>query len=406
MSFPGGGPHDPLALLADLVWDQTEVGAAVLPAGVAGRDLEVSVAERYLAVPSRERPRYLLPLDATPSAQRRLLSSYNRLRSPGRRAARWLVAGAAGRGLMPSGSRRLVEVGYREEPAESLLGLAGEHLGCAASDLVMAIGVNDKGGLVRPTLTVADRAGTPRLFLKVARKGPLRTRLRYEYDALVAMSEQPAEGILTPAPALLREWDGRSVLGVAPLPLEAHHLHFREQPLARQFLERLHASRPAEHQLLGESDWAQSTAQRITDLAAPASDGLPELLEDFLDAHGTARVAVGIRHGDWSPWNMAHLGADRIAVWDWEFSQTRAPLSLDRLNWEFAYATSVRKTPTEEAAHALLAAHPGDLTGVSMFLLDMSVRRAEEGACGLASSATAARVLQSLVRNNGVTAPR
>ena len=403
MSFPGVGTTDSLALLADLVWDQPEVGALVLRNGSRGSTPTVS--ERYLAVPSRAQPRYLLPLDADPVAQKRLLSSYNRLRSPGRRVARRLVAEAAGRGLMPAGPRRLVEVAYDSGRGGSLLDLAGQHLGCSASDLVMAIGVNDKGGLVRPTLTVADLRGTPRLFFKIARHPALRARLRDEYDALVGMAAHPADGILTPAPALLSDWQGRSVLGVAPLPLEARGLHFREQPKARRFLERLHASRPAEAQFLGESDWFQDTTERIKTLGSPWSDGLAELLEGFRCAHGEVSVAVGVRHGDWSPWNMAHLIGDRIAVWDWEFSQARSPLSLDRLNWEFAYATSVRKTPTEDAARTLLAAHPGDIIEVTMFLLDMAVRRAEEASCGLASSAEAARVLQELVRETGVTAP-
>ena len=403
MSFPGGGTANPLALLADLVWDQPEAGALVLRAGTRARSATVS--ERYLAVPSRARPRYLLPLDASPAAQKRLLTSYNRLRSPKRRAARRVVAEAAARRLMPAGPRRLVEVSSDSPPSGSLLALAGEHLGCPAGELVMAIGVNDKGGLVRPTLTVADLGGTPRLFLKIARHRALRARLSDEYAALTAMSEHPADGILTPAPVLLRDWEGRSVLGVAPLPLEARGVHFRQQPQARAFLERLHASRPAEHQLLGESDWLQATSARITRLGPPYNDGLAELLEDFRCVHGETRVAVGIRHGDWSPWNMAHLSGARIAVWDWEFSQTRAPLSLDRLNWEFAYATSVRKTPAADAARTLLAAHPGDVGEVRMFLLDMAVRRAEEASCGLASSAEAARAIQELVRSTGVTAP-
>lgn len=393
-----------LTQLTDLLWQQSTTRPAAVDPDLRALPVELGAPfkERYLAVPSHRAPRYLLPLDADRAARRRLLSAYNGLRSPRRRVMRRLVAEASARGLLPEHRRNLVEVEPSLPCEESLRKIASRALGMRTDELIFAIGVNDKGGLVRPTLTVADRSGNPLLFVKIARHPALRRRLRSERDALADVQERPVAGIVTPAPVLFTEWAGRSVLGVSPLPLEAKGFHFRDFTEAHDFLGTLQASRPETHEVLRESTWGRALLERIELLTAPWRSELRELFEEFLSEHGQSVVAVGIRHGDWSPWNMAHLPGRHIAVWDWEFSEQLAPLSLDQLNWEFAYATSVRRIPTAKAARGLLA-QGHDVVATQLFLLDMTVRRAEEATCGLVSSADASIVLQQIIRESGLS---
>lgn len=52
------------------------------------------------------------------------------------------------------------------------------------------------------------------------------------------------------------------------------------------------------------------------------------------DRWADVAVPFGHWHGDWTPWNMRHVG-DRLIVWDWERNAAHTPVAFDSIHYEF-----------------------------------------------------------------------
>ncbi|WP_126688266.1 hypothetical protein [Nocardioides ferulae] len=385
-----------LLRIALVVWPDGAGGHRLTTAATPGT-LEDGV-ESYLVLPHLRSPRFLLPLDATPQARSRLLLRYNRLRSDRRRATRSALAGLVRFGLpRPRPGVNLVRAAGSPS---SLLADVAAALGAAPGSLVLSTGVRPGTGTPRPTLNVADREGRPRAFVKVALDPGQQATLAWEHDLAADFAREPVPGLLVPRP-LFRLTSGNAlVVGVEALPIDIRRVRVGDRERVQPWLDRLVASRPRAALRLDDSPWTARLADDAAALPEPWRGPTTAAVARLRRDHGTRVVEHGLRHGDWSPWNMGRVGADRLAVWDWEFSEPLAPLGLDEWNWGFAHDTSVRGRTMPEAAAGLRAAAAGRPTTAltaELLLVDMAVRRAAEAAAGAAASAAYARDLLDLL---------
>lgn len=384
-----------LARVADVVW----------PDGQGGHRLTFQrptrAAERYLVLPSLKQPRFLLPLDAPPAARAQLLLRYNHLRSDPRRAVRAALAGAVRLGLPPP--RHGHNLVYVEPGGVSLLEVVAAELGADHEDLVLSTGIRARTGPARPTLNITDRRGRARAFVKVAVTAAHRAALEREHAFLADFATDPADGLLVPRPLFRAEWQGALVVGIEALPDDVRRIRPEHRDQVLPWLERLVASRPQRTMPFVESPWLAGLRAAAHELPDPWRDRSTEALDRMEERFGDRLVEHGVRHGDWSPWNMAWTGDHRLALWDWEFAQDLAPRGLDEWNWQYAHDTSVRRVPVRMAAARLRAAVAQDersaLAG-ELVLLDMAMRRAGQAAMGNESSAGYAEDLFELLAHD------
>lgn len=390
-------PEGPLTRVAEVLWPADTPERHRLRAA-SGRSPSPG-AERYAAVPSSRRARYLLPLDAPPAVRARLLLHYNHLRTDRRRAQRLAIAALAALGLPRTDRSRLVA---EPGPRGGLRELVAEQLGCRTDELVLSVGVRPGTGPLAPTVTVVDTRGRPRVFVKVAADPGTRAELEAEHDVLAALAQPRGSGLLVPGPMFRVEWEGALVVGIDPLPLDVRRIGPDELDATLPFLERLVAQHERESLRLVDSPWTARLRAVLSGLPERWAGPLGHALDQAARRHPQP-VPHGLRHGDWSCWNMAWSATvGGLAVWDWEYSEPMAPLGLDRCNWHFAFDTSVRGLSPAEATDRLRedARARGDHSRTAeLFLLDMAVRRAALGADGEESSAAAADELVTLVRS-------
>lgn len=376
--------------LSALVWPDGSGGTrlrpsdAVVPAGT----------ERYVAVPHLGDPRFLLPLDAPAAARARLLRRYNHLRTDTRRVLRLGLAAAVRVGLPRERPGRNLLHAAPPLVGRTLLETVAEALGTSEA-LVLSTGIRPGS---RVTLNVTDRAGEARTFVKVV-DGDDRAALLREHDFLADFATRPVPGLLVPRPLFLTEWGGALVLGVDPLPDDVRRVGPRHAARTRPWLEAMVSARPRRLLALGQSPWLADLT-RDAALLPPAWAPVPAAVEAARERWADIELPHGVRHGDWSPWNMAWTGEATLALWDWEFAHRMAPLGLDRWNWRYTFDTSVRGVPAERAARRLRSAaaaaaadEPDAPLLAELFLLDMVVRRARQAAAGNDASAAHAHAL-------------
>lgn len=371
----------PLDALARMLWG-TRFSGTLLPRGAPLPAGHV-VVDRFMVLPSLQRPRFLLPLGATSQAQARLLQSYNDLRYLGPRSMRTALARALQ--IEPLASRLGTEVVVclpADQATATLRHLVAQRLDVGVDELVLSTSIREAAGGVRPTVTLADRDGTPVLFVKVGERRVHRTRLGQEAEALTALKGNPVPGMHTPSLVIDEDWHGRRVMGVSALPIDAHRVTVNDPGATWPKLSDLQAAQPMFLERLNDSEWMAQLRRRTEHapdvLYGPLTSHLDRIAKHF----GRQFFAMGRTHGDWLPWNMAWGPADELSVWDWEYSHPRGPLLLDPLHWHFGVATMMKGRSFASGLIAVrdqvanLSAAPRGLTAV--FLAEHAVRRAEE----------------------------
>lgn len=391
----------PLPALVRLLWGEHPSRARLLPEHHATPPGHV-VVDRLLVTPSLQRPRLLLPADASTVAQSTLLRAYNDVRYLGTRSMRAAILRALQVEPLTGLIGQRVNVVLPEEQAEATLRhLVARHLDVDPGGLLLSAALRETDGGLRPTVTVAADDGHPLLFVKVARRRIHTVRLGQEVAALTALRETPVDGLRTASPVFDVAWQGSRVLGVTALPTDDEAITVDDPGVTWPLLSDLQANQPMSLERLNESGWMRQLRAR--------AEGAPEFIRGPLLSHfdriarhyGHQYFAMGRTHGDWLPWNMARSRDGQLSVWDWEHSHPAAPLLLDPLHWHFGVATVLkgRSIPSGVAAvreqiRHLSAAPPGL---AAIFLAEHAVRRAEEVRPDtLASREIAVRALRAL----------
>lgn len=332
---------DLLATLGDL-WP----GAVVR----AGRDSR-AIAE-YVALPSADAPRILVPAGNPRDAARAVLrfSADSSSAEVARRVAgaTWLRA-ARLRGLP-----RVTVAG-----ADGDTGSLREHLShLLGTEVTFSVGLGTARVNRKPVLEVYDGAGSTLAFAKLGVSAQSRQDVRAEAAALRQIAQHSWREFETPRVLHIGRWHNFHVLLLSPLPTVPRWFPIgpARPPLrAMSELESAYAEPPRP---LGDLPWLHRVRESLAGLAdqeraTRALACLDRLVEEA-DAH---LVTVGAWHGDWTPWNMSTSGG-RVRVWDWERFETGVPTGLDAFHFRVNAATRAHGTSPATVLEALRLSDP------------------------------------------------
>jgi hypothetical protein len=277
---------------------------------------------RLAVLPSRDRPRHLVPVTPSAAAASALAGRAGDRGAVGRlatgalaRAAQW-----GGGHLVPA--RWLVTGGDGPSLADrvgDLLGLRG---------LVVAVGVGPPRANRKPVLQVLTGDGTTVAWGKVGWDAHTRTLVGDEADVLERLGGGLGPGLVTPTVVARGPWQGTEVVLTAPLPLRPRGRGpLRPDPA----LLRAVAGPPG-----ALAPWHGAAVRRLVEV--PGGSALVEVADRVADRLDGAGVPGARWHGDLTPWNVGPVPGGR-AVWDWERSAAPVPLGIDAVHASYAVAT-------------------------------------------------------------------
>lgn len=404
---PGAGGGTAWAGTAGTLWpgDPRPDGGVPTPALHGPGADGAPAAERYVLVRLGGQVRFAVSAGLGPRARSRVLRYGNGLRTRRRRVVRSGLAALFLLGL-PRGRATLAAV----DDSRDRLGLRSRvaaALDRDPADLHLAVAVLDRDGGPRPTVLVTDGHGAPCAFLKVGWGEHRRTTLQREHTATTRAAAVAVPAVLVPRPLMWATPGSSSVLATAPLPDDVRPVATDDPEATFRGLDALVDAHPTSTHPLATSPWfarLRRDAAAVAEGAGPAAvlgQRCVTLLERVARDDDGVGLPHGLRHGDWSAWNLG-WSQGRLVIWDWEYGEECAPRELDRQNWHYAWATSVTGSGAGEAGRALLAraARSDEEGSARRYLLDMTVRRTVLAAAGEHDSARAAGELLELLADS------
>lgn len=279
----------------------------------------------FLIIPDRRRPRLLVP-----AGDRRIAAAaVRRYAQPQTRLAR-LKRDAVVLSLRTGTSRLLLRSRVRVDAgADTIETYLRAALG---TPLTVSVHIGPARANRKPVLQLLGPDGTTLGFAKLG-VGPLtRDLVRRETDALLRLSGVALPDVTVPAVRHAGTWRGHDVLVQSALPVWRPHAAWGADRLARAMAGVARAAGAYEDELVDSPYWATLRA-RLAALDAYADGAaLHQAAHDLVGRVGRVRLAYGLWHGDWSPWNMATL-PDTLLLWDWERCASGVPVGFDGLHY-------------------------------------------------------------------------
>jgi len=307
-----------------------QLQAMLVPSVLSGR-----AASRWIALPTARSPRLLLPTRSrlAATALRRLSAADRAVDRP------LLLAGVAAvrAGLwraVPRSVRLDVPGSAGENVHDILESLFGRRVTCAVK-------LGPARANRKPVLFVMTAEGEPLGFAKVGSNDVTAPLVRHEAAVLAELDGSPVPGVQAPRVLYAGEIGRMFLLVTDPLPLP-NHGHGAEPPVEGTMA--LARSRGV---LVG--DLPSSAFRKALASALPSWE--PQVAvaaERLLDAHSGVGLEWGVRHGDWTPWNVARDG-DTVFAWDWERFGLASPVGYDLVHYLLA-----RVSPGGTTAAALV----------------------------------------------------
>jgi hypothetical protein len=285
---------------------------------------------RFAVLPSRQEPRYLLPLGDS----RTTLEGF-RVYTPyalGARVRKALLA-------------QVVKTGWSGWPMHALH--VGEPVGLKAlvtnvtgeRNPAFAMSLAAPGKYRKLTIQVMRAGGETLGYIKLGLTKPAGDRVRHEASVLEDLSAMRPH---LPRVLYAGEWQNnymlfQSPLGGRPGPAELSGMHV-------EFLERLAAIRRVDKpglQVVEEvgARWKEATWRcdwRWQQLGRATLATARRELEKVT-------VSCGVWHGDFAPWNT-HVQDGRLSVFDWESCEDGAPLGWDTFHFSVQAASLLKKS--------------------------------------------------------------
>jgi hypothetical protein len=284
---------------------------------------------RFAVLPSRQEPRYLLPLGDS----RTTLEGF-RIYTPHALGAR----------LRKSLLAQIVKTGWSGWALHSLH--VGEPVGLKAlvtnvtgeRNPAFAMSLANPGKYRKLTIQVMRPAGETLGYIKLGLTTPAGDRVRHEAGVLEDLSALRPH---VPRVLYAGEWQNSYMLFQSPLegrpgPAQLSAMHV-------EFLEKLAAIRRTDKPGLQVVEdvgarWKEVTWRcdwRWQQLGTAALAAARRDLEKIT-------VPCGFWHGDFAPWNT-RVRDGRLAVFDWESSEDGAPLGWDAFHFSVQVASLLRK---------------------------------------------------------------
>ncbi len=354
---------------------------------------------RYAVLPSRERPRLLVPLGSRRAATA-ALAGYTTSRLRSRIGARALAA-AFRVGVAP-----LVVRGRAGPPPDdhddALFERHVERL--LGRPLFMSIFFQTGRPQKKPVMQLFAADGRLLGFAKVGWNDLTRRLVHAEGEALELVAERlPAGAPFRIAPLRHRGgWRGRELLVVDAVPgLEPALVTSLPEDVTRAVGNLGGRSRMP---LVRSAYWREQRAR----LEVAAEDE-PTALAGLAERTAAVELAFGLGHGDWVPWNMGRTTDGRMLVWDWEWWRLELPSGLDAVQWLFQTELNLHHRDPREAVDTTLEAAAGALPrlGVdagaatallAMHLIEAMLRLREARSAGVGAVIPAERYRDAALR--------
>ena len=285
------------------------------------------VGARHLLLPSRQRPRWVIPCDSALVAARGL--------------AMYAPATAVGR-LYKAAMSALLRCGFKGFPWQTLW-LAPDRPSSLIGQLQpifpgnsligrVAVAAGTAGGRQKATLQIMSPAGAVLAYGKVGQAPPVNAALAHEVDVLKALADSPVAHCVPTVLAVLRADEQVLVAlsaggGVHP----GTALALPQVDFLRRLLldDEISIWRHAAEDLSLPNRFCALTGRLSASLAGVLGQAMRHL------ANSPSCCRAALVHGDFAPWNMrAQAGSPRpLFVYDWEFGRLRGLAGWDLIHF-------------------------------------------------------------------------
>jgi hypothetical protein len=347
-----------------------------------------SGSDSLVVLPSRRRPRVLVPAGARRAAVAALRSGTEQ--TSGRARARTVALTA----LFSAGLAELVFRDRLALPSAPAAGSVSAHLSAVLGrPLVVGLRLGPARANRKPVLQLLSPGGELVGFAKIGVNDLTNGLVAAEARALTRLATMDLAPVEVPRVLHLGQWRDLTVLVQSPLPVGLAR-DKNAAPLARAAVvtvagamgERAHpiSASPYLHRLRGDlARLPEGSGRAVLRRGLEATAARPDRMFRF-----------GCWHGDWTSGNMAVL-ADRVLVWDWERFDADVPLGIDALHHCLMELLTREGRPPPEAAGRLIERAPellapfgvpsGDADAlVTLYLVELGARylrdrQAQEG---------------------------
>jgi hypothetical protein len=278
---------------------------------------------RFAVLPSRNQPRWLLPL----TSQQRAINGFE-LYTPYSRAAR----------LMKAVIVRVQETGWEGWARDKVLVAARAPLPIeklisdvtGENHLSFAFSLGAAGAVQKLTAQVMSD-GAILGYLKLPLKNGADQRLRHEADVMRKLHSFPRLRAHIPRLLFAGAWRGRFVVFQSATDGEAGPVRLTQ--CHDEFLNTLQACEPA---VLPGRSLVQRIGRRWDTVASRMTTTWQRIGREALRIASreleTAQIACGVQHGDFAPWNT-RVRPKGLIVFDWESAGWEAPVLWDKFHF-------------------------------------------------------------------------
>jgi hypothetical protein len=209
-----------------------------------------------------------------------------------------------------------------------------------------------------------DREGRALAYAKIGWNEDSIGIVENEAQALEKLSGSRFTNASVPRALIAERWNGYFLLLQSGPPgegwtpsrdLSAHHL---------RFLGELNGINHAEA-ALQESGWWRDVQERINAMdelgAAYDADLARWALEECAARLGATKVPWGMKHGDFTPWNIVERKGE-LFIFDWEYAEDLAPFGADLFHFIVQNAVLVKKTAPQALWREIV--QPGEVNGL------------------------------------------
>ncbi|MDR3773941.1 MAG: phosphotransferase [Terracidiphilus sp.] len=302
----------------------------------------------FAVIPSLSAPRFLIPLGSRKTAAKSL-TTYS-AHKPLARALKWLLVNGLRIGLAQPLLRQRVVI--REACAG--LGLPPrtvsleKHLAHALGrrEIFLGVALGTPSPHQKPLVQVMDREGRALAYAKIGWNEDTIRIVENEAQALVKLSGSNFTNASVPRALIAERWNGYFLLLQSGPPGEGWTPSRDLSVHQLQFLGELNGINYVQAPLQ-ESDWWRVVQERIKALdelgAAYDADLARWALEECAVRLGETKVPMGMKHGDFTPWNIVERKGE-LFIFDWEYAEDLAPFGADMFHFIVQDAVLVKKT--------------------------------------------------------------
>lgn len=315
---------------------------------------DTSSTERYLVLPSTNRPRLLVPDNDPGTASSAVVNS-----SVGSGGAAGMARVAGGAALRRGLSRLLpVRRLVVEHPPGSsgLLPWLAEQASVPADSMAVRLGSTRANQ--KPVLQLMARGGQVTGYAKVGTNALTRALVTAEQAALVRVATSPTSVIEAPTVLAFGPWGDTVVLALSPLAIPA--ITSPADDLLLPAMAEIARMGPQASHPLAEGPYGRSLRTRLAAVSDPGGSELRDRVERLLGHLGEREVQLASWHGDFRPWNVAPLDG-RLLVWDWERHDSMVPLGFDAVHYHHPIVAPETPAPDWQAQIAANAPEVRDL---------------------------------------------